>query len=40
MEVEDILRVVSLAVQRVKEVDGVIKQALEQDAKGRVIDVL
>jgi hypothetical protein len=39
MEVDDVLRVVNLAAQRVKEIDGVIKKALEQDAKGRVVDV-
>jgi exosome complex component RRP45 len=40
MEADEILRVVNLAAQRVKEIDEAIKSALEQDAKGRVVGAL
>lgn len=36
---DDILKVVSIGIQRVKELDAMVKEALEREAKRRVIEV-
>lgn len=36
---DDIMRVVMIGVQRVREVDALVKAALEKDAKRRIVEV-
>lgn len=36
---DDIMKVVSIGIQRVKELDAMVKEALEREAKRRVIEV-